>query len=252
MLKNQNSGIYSITHLKTGNFYIGSAKNFNKRWSAHICHLKKNKHHSPYLQNIYNKYGIESLQFNIIEICPIQNLLSREQFYLDNLKPRFNTLKIAGSSLGHKMTLRARANISSGRKGKQVSTEGLLKMKTTMQSDSMRKHLSNLALGRVAPNKGLPMSQEQKLKISIAKKGKPLSDDHKAKIKASCAKGFSHSEETKRNISKLKLKFTKNEVLEIREKYKSGLSMEKLAQQHNVMRHTIGRVINGKGLYSEF
>jgi NUMOD1 domain len=33
----------------------------------------------------------------ILEYCDINNLLKREQYYLDNLKPEYNVLKIANN-----------------------------------------------------------------------------------------------------------------------------------------------------------
>jgi hypothetical protein len=44
----------------------------------------------------------------ILEYCDIKNFLppaqEREQYYMDKLNPRYNTLKIAGSSSGHKLS----------------------------------------------------------------------------------------------------------------------------------------------------
>ena len=36
------SGVYKITNLKTGEFYIGNSKNLNKRLIKKILNLKKN------------------------------------------------------------------------------------------------------------------------------------------------------------------------------------------------------------------
>lgn len=40
----------------------------------------------------------------ILEFCNLNKLLSREQFYLDNLKPEYNIAQTAGSTLGYKHT----------------------------------------------------------------------------------------------------------------------------------------------------
>lgn len=50
------------------------------------------------------KYGYSSFQLEILEYCDIADLTEREQYYLDKLNPKYNILKIAGSSLGHKLT----------------------------------------------------------------------------------------------------------------------------------------------------
>jgi len=39
---------------------------------------------------------------DILEYCLFDEILKIEQYYIDNLKPSYNILKIAGSSLGLK------------------------------------------------------------------------------------------------------------------------------------------------------
>lgn len=48
------------------------------------------------------KYGYLSFKLEILEYCDINNLLKREQYYLDYLKPEYNVLKVAGSMLRFK------------------------------------------------------------------------------------------------------------------------------------------------------
>lgn len=100
-----NVGIYSIQHVdKPDGLYIGSTSKcksdrkvthhgFYKRFYDHCYSLKKNKHHSKYLQNVVNKYGIEGLKFSILEICndhSIQEIFEKEQHWIDSLKPIYN------------------------------------------------------------------------------------------------------------------------------------------------------------------
>lgn len=319
------SGIYKITHTESNRFYVGSAKSIKSRWSTHRQDLIKNKHHSKYLQSIYNKYGKDSIIYEVIEYCEISELLIREQHYLDTLKPVLNTVKTAGSPIGYKhseetkrkqserqrgrkvtfseealvnireghknrvyspevklkMSLVAKSNnnfkptvesiakvvafhtgrkrseetkrkISEGRKGKQVSPEGLAKMKAKMQSPEMREHLSKLAKGRAPHNLGKPMSDQQKKHLSELKKGVPLSEEHKRKIRESIPKDFKHSEESKNKIRLQKLKFTKEQVVTIRNLYETGTSMTEIGKLYGVMRHTISRVIKGESLYANY
>jgi group I intron endonuclease len=54
---------------------------------------------------VYNallKYGYSKFTLEILEYCEPENVISREQYYLDLLKPEYNILKIAGSNLGFK------------------------------------------------------------------------------------------------------------------------------------------------------
>jgi len=46
------------------------------------------------------KYGYSNFSLEILEHCDLSIAISREQYYLDLLKPSYNILKTAGSSLG--------------------------------------------------------------------------------------------------------------------------------------------------------
>lgn len=99
------SGIYKIQSLrKPDRIYVGSAINIPDRWRLHLWELDLNRHHSPKLQNHYNKYGKDDFEFTIIEPCLPAFLTAVEQKYLDDLNPFFNIAKIAGSTLGIRRT----------------------------------------------------------------------------------------------------------------------------------------------------
>lgn len=86
-------GIYKITCKANNKFYIGSSKNIKYRWQVHISELRGNRHHSHYLQNSYNKYGEESLEFTIlVELHEYNEELLRmiEYYYIEELQPQFN------------------------------------------------------------------------------------------------------------------------------------------------------------------
>jgi len=48
------------------------------------------------------KYGHGNFKLDILEYCSQDVLLKREQYYIDLLKPEYNILSIAGSTLGYK------------------------------------------------------------------------------------------------------------------------------------------------------
>lgn len=116
-----NQGIYKLINLENNKFYIGSAVNLNRRKSVHFHLLKYNKHFSNHLQNSYNKYGIENFVFEIIEyVEDRKNLIIREQFYLDTLKPHYNVCKKADSKLGFKFSEESKLKMSLAKKGKTM------------------------------------------------------------------------------------------------------------------------------------
>lgn len=106
------SGIYKILNKVNNNFYIGSAVNFLKRKNVHFHHLRKNTHHSPHLQNAWNKYGEENFEFEILEMCSLEELIDREQCYLDTLNPTYNVAKVAGSLRGYRFTEEQKKKVS--------------------------------------------------------------------------------------------------------------------------------------------
>ena len=94
--------IYKIINIVNEKFYIGSARNFDIRKKTHLYTLRNNKHANEYLQLSFNKYGEINFKFQILEECKLEELISREQYYLDNLNPEYNICKVAYSRLGTK------------------------------------------------------------------------------------------------------------------------------------------------------
>jgi group I intron endonuclease len=88
-----NSGIYKITNKITNNFYIGSSCKLKLRYNRHKCNLLSNTHLNFYLQQSVNKYGIENLTFELLELCNVEVLLEREQYYIDTLNPKYNIVR---------------------------------------------------------------------------------------------------------------------------------------------------------------
>ena len=92
----EESGIYMILNILNNHKYVGSTNNFKRRLTRHRGELRKDKHHSIYLQRAYNKYGEDKFIIYILERCqPIKDtLIYLEQKYLD-LNPEYNIEKIA-------------------------------------------------------------------------------------------------------------------------------------------------------------
>jgi len=84
------SGIYKIINKVNGKYYVGSSNNIygipNGRWYQHKMHLKYKVHYNKHLQSAWNKYGESNFDFVIIEKCIKNDLLEREQYYLNTAK----------------------------------------------------------------------------------------------------------------------------------------------------------------------
>lgn len=60
-------GIYIISCTETDKVYIGESLNVSGRILKHFTNLRNKKHHNTILQNIFNKYGEESMIVGILE-----------------------------------------------------------------------------------------------------------------------------------------------------------------------------------------
>ncbi len=162
--------IYQILSVKTNRLYIGSAKNVIARKSLHFRTLVKGRHHNIKLQRHFNKYGIDDLQFSILEFgINIENLIDREQYYLDTVKPFFNICLVAGSAQGRVHSAETRKMISATLKGKPYSEERKKNMSNGRKGVKPKPftdvHKANMSRSMKGIKKG-PMSQAQKDKLS--------------------------------------------------------------------------------------
>lgn len=90
------SGIYKIENIANNKVYVGSSNNIETRWQKHRALLRHNKHQNSHLQGAWNKYGENSFIFSIVELCPVNSLLSREQYFINTIHPEYNQTTTAG------------------------------------------------------------------------------------------------------------------------------------------------------------
>jgi group I intron endonuclease len=157
------AGVYLISNNVNGKCYVGSTVHLDQRRRGHFSRLANNKHINAHLQNAYNKYGREAFDFEILETIDIDDnikdkLLKREQFWIDNLKPEYNVLLVAGSNLGYHHTEETKKKISE-------STTGVKK------SEEHAKHIREGQSGRV-------LTEEHKAKLSEAAKHRKSPSNH--------------------------------------------------------------------------
>jgi group I intron endonuclease len=89
--------------------YIGSSIRVEKRCMQHFSNLRKNQHHSRRLSKAFVKYQGKGFECGILEECLPEELEEREQFWIDKLKPRYNSRMQADSNRGLRMTEAERA-----------------------------------------------------------------------------------------------------------------------------------------------
>lgn len=84
MWKDKICGIYMIKNLINGKVYIGSSIHMKDRICRHKYYLKRNLHCNSFLQNTFNKNGINNFHFSIIVECPIEHLVEQENYYINH------------------------------------------------------------------------------------------------------------------------------------------------------------------------
>lgn len=87
------SGIYAIKSKLDNRVYIGQSKTVRKRLLRHRNYLVKKCHVNNKLQGFCNKYGIENLDFIVIEYCSEFILNEREKYWVrcfDSFNKGFN------------------------------------------------------------------------------------------------------------------------------------------------------------------
>ncbi len=94
-------GIYRWINNLNGKTYIGSSSNLSVRFYTYYSLRYLAKSNRPMERSLL-KYGFSNFSLEILEYCNLEDLLKREQFYLDILKPEYNILEKAGSTLGYK------------------------------------------------------------------------------------------------------------------------------------------------------
>lgn len=181
--------IYKISNKINSKIYIGSAVDFKRRISVHRHHLLKKTHHNILLQNHVNKYGIESICFDVLEF-DCANLIPMEQHYIDLLNPFFNIRRIAHNMTGTKRTPEQKAKMSLIQKENVKSNFNFLSNETREKGLKTRRE-----------NGPYIRTQETRDKISKSTKGiKKMSDESKEKIRIAST-GRRHTLETKTKLS---------------------------------------------------
>lgn len=110
------------------------------------------------------KYGYSNFFFSleILEYCEPSAAISREQYYLARLKPQYNILPTAGSSLGHKHYEETKARMSESKKASKHTEETKAKMSDSFFFKTQKKGEKNSLFGKTH-------SKETKNKISVAR-----------------------------------------------------------------------------------
>ena len=161
-------GIYRITNLVNGKSYIGSSVDVNYRISRHKHELRKGIHINKHLQATWNLYGESNFEFHILFRCLPRELLIHEQHQISkyqSVEYGYNICEIAGNCLGIKRSAetkeKMRGNTNAGGRINYV------------HSEETKLKMSKAKRGKPSGMKGKKHSAETREKMAQAKRGKP-------------------------------------------------------------------------------
>nr|QJQ35311.1 GIY-YIG endonuclease [Fusarium brevicatenulatum] len=177
------SGIYKWTNKITNDIYIGQSISLAKRFIRYfnLSYLKNRE--TLVISRALIKYGYSNFSLEILEYCDIANLTEREQYYMDKLNPRYNTLKIAGSSSGHKLSEETKSKISKSLKGIYIKEKSALFGRT--HSEETRAIMSSNNSNENNPLFGKTHSLETKELMRQKALGRKHSEETLLKMSAS-------------------------------------------------------------------
>lgn len=129
-------GIYKITNTVNNKIYIGRSAEMEVRWKCHRSKLVNSKHVNPHLQNAWNKYGGCAFVFEVIEIvAQIDNLQSREHYYIETMKPAYNKASsMRGANVGKQCSEHTKSLLRAKMIGKTVLPKTRAKISKSLKA----------------------------------------------------------------------------------------------------------------------
>lgn len=194
--------VYLISGMNA--LYVGTGG--PNRIYSHRQTFKAKEHGNPYMQNIVNKYGLDQFYYSKLMTIPEEYEEQRwliENSYIkhfDTFHNGYNLREFADTpslgqpawNLGIPCSEERKLAISKANKGRKKSEAEIQQIRERMKgrkhSEETKRKLSlskmgdkNPAFGKAAHNKGIPMSAEQKIKLSKALLGREVPESVREK-----------------------------------------------------------------------
>lgn len=171
------AGIYLWTNLTNGKSYVGSSVNLSRRLAQYynlnwLTKFRKNS----LIHKAILKYGYSRFKLEILEYCEQEDVIKREQYYMDILKPEYNIKKLAGSSLGFEHSAETIEKIRLKAIGRKHTVETLAKMMGRTHSEATKNKIKNVLQTEEV--------REKMVKAFLKRKGVKVSEETRAKMKS--------------------------------------------------------------------
>lgn len=90
------SGVYKITNIITGDFYIGSSIDVERRWRQHKCPSTWKQYPNSQMYKDMQKYGVDKFRFEILGTVESEYLKKVEQGLIEVFQPTYNNYRAKG------------------------------------------------------------------------------------------------------------------------------------------------------------
>lgn len=121
-------GVYMLLNLQTDARYVGSAaRSLSLRKAEHLYRLRRGDHRNAHLQASWNKHGEAAFVFVVLENCPPEVCLEREEVWYQRFKEQgcalYNKREHVASQLGFKQSRETVDRVTAQIRGKKRSAE---------------------------------------------------------------------------------------------------------------------------------
>lgn len=151
------AGIYQLVNLVNLKTYVGSSVNLNRRLNEYLSLLyvaRNLKKGNSAILSALLKYGAANFGIKILELIEFESnqskserkstILSKEQHFIDLIKPDYNINKTAGSNFGRIYSEEVRLKMSLAKKGKPGNKKGAI---LSYESRALFREKSGMASG---------------------------------------------------------------------------------------------------------
>lgn len=207
-MKTKISCVYKIICLYNNKIYIGQTLDYIDRINHHKNKLKRNCDDNPYLQNDYNKYGLNNFEFKIIEECLPNNLLERETYWINYYGGKdsdslYNIQDLYGFNKHYCMNKQGSNNV----------------MYHKTHTDEVKQLLHNINTGKV------------------------LSLEHRNKISQGLKRSACHNNENNQKRREALTKYDQNFIQALREEYSIVKNYTKIANKYKLQPAVVSNLI---------
>lgn len=208
--------IYTITNTINGKLYIGITKcSIQKRFREHKHNAIRYKKINNHLYSAIRKYGIQNFEIKVLKTCYSDKQLYRGEIYFIKKFDTTNRLKGYNNSTGG-----------------EISSKGFKHSIATKQKLALlnKNRTSNQGSFQVG-HKRTVMTEERKLKISLANRGRLVSEETKKLLREKRKlQVIKHSDTTKRKIGE------SNRGIKRSDEFKKHISILRMGNKNNLGR----------------